>query len=403
VKKTFHLLGVVLLTALMTPVGATALETQYVGKVTAPEIEPGWVGTLRVGANLNFTHNANVVGQENGSAVTLGASFDGMISYSRNGHDWRNTLSILETFTYGPPIKQFLKTADRLLFESIYFYKPKKFPWMGPFARFVLDTSIFENTDYRAEMSNYVYKGEIDPNTGTDKVVKGKKLHLSDSFLPLTLKESVGAFARPVGKEEVEVLIRAGFGSHQVFANGQYAMGDVRENGDLEVLRLKNYAQAGFEAAIVVQGAFYDKKLTYKVFAETMIPSIRQKEAGDTRSATSLTNAELGAILSFKLFSWASLDYTFKALRQPQLIDEWQLQNMLLLTFAYSYTKKSAVPEAATEAPAADAPATEAPTTEASAADAAVPEAPATDAPATDAPAPEAPTTEAPAADAPTP
>ncbi len=402
-KKTFHLLGVVLLTALMIPVGATALETQYVGKVTAPEIEPGWVGTLRVGANLNFTHNANVVGQENGSAVTLGASFDGMISYSRNGHDWRNTLSILETFTYGPPIKQFLKTADRLLFESIYFYKPKKFPWMGPFARFVLDTSIFENTDYRAEMSNYVYKGEIDPNTGTDKVVKGKKLHLSDSFLPLTLKESVGAFARPVGKEEVEVLIRAGFGSHQVFANGQYAMGDVRENGDLEVLRLKNYAQAGFEAAIVVQGAFYDKKLTYKVFAETMIPSIRQKEAGDTRSATSLTNAELGAILSFKLFSWASLDYTFKALRQPQLIDEWQLQNMLLLTFAYSYTKKSAVPEAATEAPAADAPATEAPTTEASAADAAVPEAPATDAPATDAPAPEAPTTEAPAADAPTP
>ena len=402
-RKTFYLLGVALLTALMTPVGATALETQYVGKVTAPEIEPGWVGTLRVGANLNFTHNANVVGQENGSAVTLGASFDGMISYSRNGHDWRNTLSILETFTYGPPIKQFLKTADRLLFESIYFYKPKKFPWMGPFARFVLDTSIFENTDYRAEMSNYVYKGEIDPNTGTDKVVKGKKLHLSDSFLPLTLKESVGAFARPVGKEEVEVLIRAGFGSHQVFANGQYAMGDVRENGDLEVLRLKNYAQAGFEAAIVVQGAFYDKKLTYKVFAETMIPSIRQKEAGDTRSAASLTNAELGAILSFKLFSWASLDYTFKALRQPQLIDEWQLQNMLLLTFAYSYTKKSAVPEAATEAPAADAPATEAPTTEASAADAAVPEAPATDAPATDAPAPEAPTTEAPAADAPTP
>ncbi len=393
-KKTFYLLGVMLLTALMIPVGATALETQYVGKVTAPEIEPGWVGTLRVGANLNFTHNANVVGQENGSAVTLGASFDGMISYSRNGHDWRNTLSILETFTYGPPIKQFLKTADRVLFESIYFYKPKKFPWMGPFGRFVLDTSIFENTDYRAEMSKYEFVGEIDPNTGANKIVKAKKLHLTDSFLPLTLKESIGAFARPVGKEEVEVLIRAGFGSHQVFANGQYAMGDVLETENLEVLRLKNYVQAGFEAAIVVQGAFYDKKLTYKVFAETMIPSIRQKEAGDTRSATSLTNAELGAILSFKLFSWASLDYTFKALRQPQLIDEWQLQNMLLLTFAYSYTKKSEVPEAAVDAPAADAPATEAP-----APDAAVPEAPA----APDAPAPEAPTTEAPAAEAPGP
>ena len=30
--------------------------------------------------DLNFAHNANVVGQENGSAVTLGASFDGMIT-----------------------------------------------------------------------------------------------------------------------------------------------------------------------------------------------------------------------------------------------------------------------------------------------------------------------------------
>ena len=42
--------GVALLTSSDDRVGATGLETQYVGKVTAPEIEPGWVGTLRVGA-----------------------------------------------------------------------------------------------------------------------------------------------------------------------------------------------------------------------------------------------------------------------------------------------------------------------------------------------------------------
>ncbi len=342
---------------LLVPASGRALEQEYVAEVAPPAKDPGWVGTIRVGANLNFTHNMDVVGQENGSALTLGGNFDGTLSYSRNGHDWRNSLSLLETFSYGPPIKQFMKTADRLLFESIYYYRPPKLPWLGPFARFVLDTSIFENTDHRATDTTYEFLGEIDPMTGANRTKVGRKLHLTDSFLPLTLKESVGIFARPIGKEEVEILIRAGFGTHQVFADGQYALKGVNAAGNMEVQPLRDYVQGGFEAALVIQGAFYDKKVNYKAYAETMIPSLRQKEAGDNRKAVDLTNVEVGALLSFKLVSWASLDYTFKALRQPQLVDKWQLQNMLLLTFSYSYTKKSAAPVAAAEqapAPAAE-------------------------------------------------
>ncbi|MBM4398523.1 MAG: hypothetical protein FJ087_22920 [Deltaproteobacteria bacterium] len=51
-----------------------------------------------------------------------------------------------------------------------------------------------------------------------------------------------------------------------------------------------------------------------------------------------MTNVELGAKVSFKLVSWASLDYEFRALRVPQVTDEFQLQNMLPLNFSYTRT-----------------------------------------------------------------
>jgi hypothetical protein len=354
----------VLAAALLLPGATQALEKDYVGEGPVDPAEAGWVGTIRLGANLNFTHNQDVVGQMTGSAVTLGGNFDGLLTYARDGHDWRNNLSLLEGFTYGPPINRFMKTTDRLLFESVYYYHPEKLKWLGPFARFVLDTAIFENTNHQATVVDYHVVNEPDA-FGSPKVFSQRKsLHLSESFLPLTLKESVGVYANPIRTEAVEVLIRAGFGSHQVFADGQLALSDDPATANIiEVQRMKDYVQGGFEAALVVQGAFYNKKIGYKVYGETMIPSIRQKEAGDNRSAISLTNVELGALLSFKLVSWASIDYTFKALRQPQLVDDWQIQNMLLLTFSYTYTKKSApppappAPEAAPEAAPAAAPA----------------------------------------------
>ena len=65
-------------------------------------------------------------------------------------------------------------------------------------------------------------------------------------------------------------------------------------------------------------------------FAHSALP------AGDNRGAMALTNVEIDATLSFKLVDWASLDYELKALRQPQLLDRFQVQNNLLLTFGLS-------------------------------------------------------------------
>jgi hypothetical protein len=326
--------GLVALGVSMVPGTSRALPLEYVTPAEQPKPEnAGWMGTIRLGANINFMHNKDVVGQDNGQAWTMGANIEGAITHYRNGHDWRNTLSILESFTYGPPINQFMKTSDRLLFESLYYYHPTSIPWLGPFGRFVLDTQIFEGADVRANDNLYQVIGEADPLSSTPS----RRFKTTESFKPLTLKESVGVFARPVGREEVEIMIRLGIGSHQVFADGQFAVkDDAATVGTIEVMRLHDYVQVGTEAALVIQGAFYGNKVSYKAYLETLIPFYRTKETGDTRTDVSLTNVEAGALLSFKLVDWASVDYSFKALRQPQLVDKWQFQNMLLLTFAYA-------------------------------------------------------------------
>jgi hypothetical protein len=75
------------------------------------------------------------------------------------------------------------------------------------------------------------------------------------------------------------------------------------------------------------------------VFIAFMVPFINDLREDDDRSAFELTNMEFGASLSFKVFEWLSIDYVFRAIKQPQLLDEFQIQNNLLLTASYAFFK----------------------------------------------------------------
>lgn len=334
---------------------AQALEKEYVAPPASPaDDQPGWHGSLRVGANVNFTNNRKVVGQQEGNQFQIGGAFDGDIGYLLGEHDWRNSLSLLETFSYGPPVRALMKTADTLRFETAYYYHPVKAPWVGPFVRAGVLTAIFEGADYRATPTLYEIQNETDPDTGNPRQETGKRFRLSESFLPTTLRESAGIFLNPYRKDYLDILILVGGGSTQVFADGQYALKDDATTADrIEVIRLSSYVQAGLEAGLALSGTAYSGKVKYRAYGDVLVPFYRSdKAAGDKRNLGDLTNVELGAMLSFKLVEWASLDYILKALRQPQLVQDWQVQNMLLLTFGYSYSRRQIPPPPPPAAPA---------------------------------------------------
>lgn len=286
---------------------------------------------LSSGATFSLTNNASVVGQPDGSTLILGIKLDGLFNYNHAEHEWRNVLALGAGVARTPLIDELVKSRDALSVESIYLYHV--IPTFGPFGRLLLDTAMFRGTDVRPEPATYL----IQRRDGTTAARTGDRLVLTSPFQPLMLKQSIGAFYRPVSQDVVNFEIRAGVGGRETIARGELAIADDEGTPAIEVVELDNVYQFGVEATAQVWGAFSDKRALYRASVEAMTPIARSAlPPGDDRSALELTNIAVVGTLSFKLVEWASLDYELRAVREPQLIDRFQVQNNLLLTFGLS-------------------------------------------------------------------
>ena len=306
---------------------AVALEQEHVDLEeldTEPVEKTGWIPRLTLGAGVAFGHSSDVVGQLDGSSFTLTLSIVGEMDFYDKVHEWRNTLSISEGMTKTPAIEEFLKSSDKVELDSIYLYHIPAVTWLGPFARFNLQTALLEGFDVRAKESDY---------RGAVTVDGANSLQLTDSFKPLRLKESLGLFAQPIREEPYTLEIRVGGGARQVFADGQLVIKDDDATDEIEVGVLEDVSQIGAELAASLTGSLEGNRVSYGLVAEAMVPFVDSSKAADTKGAFERTNIEFGARASFKLVEWASLDYELKALREPSVIDEWQVTNSLLLTF----------------------------------------------------------------------
>ncbi len=325
--------------------GAMGLELKHankeeIEKKTEATIKEGWDGALRIGSGISLSSNQNVVGQTDGTLFTLGLSLDGALDYRRTNSEWRNSLAISEMVSRTPDIGQFSKTADAFDIESIYLYHLTSVPWLGPFGRFTLKTSLFEGRDVRGKTNEYVAA----MRDGTTTYYEGDSKRLTRPFQPFKLKESLGMFAKPLDKKTHKLEFRLGLGSQQVIADGQFALDDDKDTPQIEIKELTNYSLLGSEAAVVLSGLLSEEKVSYKLMAEFLTPFVNS-ESDDERNAAELTSIEFGAKLSFKLVSWASLEYEFKAVKEPLLLDKFQVQNNLLLSFNYAFIERQTPPE----------------------------------------------------------
>ncbi|AUX23919.1 uncharacterized protein SOCEGT47_044490 [Sorangium cellulosum] len=314
------------------PAELAAPKQEYVDTPTGSDgRRQGLDWQLSSGATISFTNNASVVGQPDGSTLILGIKLDGLFSYNHAEHEWRNTVALGAGVARTPLIDELVKSRDALNVESIYLYH--LIPTLGPFARLVLETTVFRGADVRPEPATYL----IQRRDGTTDTRAGDRLALTSPFQPLMLKQSLGAFYRPVTQDAVNVELRAGAGGRETIARGELAISDDASTPTIEVSELDNVYQLGAEATAEAWGALSEKRVLYRASAEAMIPIARSAlPPGDDRGALELTNIALVGALSFKLVEWASLDYELRAVREPQLIDRFQVQNNLLLTFGVS-------------------------------------------------------------------
>lgn len=288
----------------------------------------GWTHTFTLGAALQISGSHQVPGQSNGATVTLSLSTAYDAELWAGQHELHLSAGLIEALSRTPIIDDFVKSSDQLSAEAIYFYHLPSAPWFGPFARAAGRTSLFEGIDVRAEDVTYLRDGET---------IVADRLHLTDSFAPTYLKQSLGVFARPHESEPLTIDIRLGAGAREVLADGNFVVNDDEATDEIEVDRLRTYAQTGGELAVAMNGSRDGGRINYGAHYEMLVPFYDSID--DDLEPIDATNYEIGANFGAALASWASVQYELGLLKVPQVIDDWQVTNMLLLSFDYGLTR----------------------------------------------------------------
>ncbi|MFO0554390.1 MAG: hypothetical protein U0271_38770 [Polyangiaceae bacterium] len=316
-------------------------KTEAVQKPDSASKRPeGWTPGIALGGTLNIVDTRSVVGQTDGTTVTMGAGVDASLEFNTGIHEWRNALRAGAGTTYSPALAEFVKSSDGLSIESIYLIHPVE--WLGPYFRVAANTQMFPGLDVRATPADYVV-ANLD---GTTTQYHGRRLYLTDPFQPFTFKESAGVFVQPIVDPHFTFEGRAGLGAQETLAKGNLAIQDDAATATIEVKELDDFYQVGGELVANAWGFFdNEKRVSYSVGVGVLFPFLTSDlPPGDNRSLIELTTVEGNVGLNAKLFDWASIGYKLTVARQPLLVDEWQVTNSLLLTLGAAFGSKAPVP-----------------------------------------------------------
>ncbi len=292
----------------------------------------GWHFRVKPSSSFSFNDSRKVVGQPEGYSLTFGLNFESSIILFKGRHEWRNTFILVEAISRTPVIKEFIVTADSLDIESMYLYY--FYHWFGLYGRLALNTHILPGLDVRPEQSTYA----VTRSGGNIDTLLDDKVRLTDPFQPLTLKEGLGPFFRPLTKEEVNLEFMLGLSFWETFNEGQLAVKDDGGTSEIELITMQNVYQLGAESINRLWGELWEKRISYLAAAELMIPYYMTPDDSGLSTGEKL-NVKINGRIDFHLVEWFALSYELKALREPQVLDDWQIQNSILMTLSYSLYK----------------------------------------------------------------
>jgi len=297
----------------------------------APKVKnkDGFKSTLSVSSNFIFNDSRDVIGQQDGTNVTIGLAAKGGFVYVNKASEIQFNMDISEQFTRTEDMGRFLKSADLAKFDVSYLYNVSKI-W-GPFAKFALETSILPGYNETKEEIDYNIPDE--PNKTTDS------MKLVSSLQPMTFKETMGLFYRPIQKKSINFQVNAGAGAIQVIADGGFIVKDDATTPELDLSPLKSYNELGSSIFMNLNGVISSvSKIDYKATLEVMTPFINDDP--QERGAFELTNIDFNFTISSQITSWLSINYELKVIRRPQLLDKYQVQNNLMFSLSYIFLGK---------------------------------------------------------------
>lgn len=311
----------------------------------------GWNLQLVLGFNGAYTHNSGVVGNPDGSNVQLGGVLTGEANLKAGQHEWLNKLNLQHMQTLTPQLDEFIKTTDNLELRSMYLYSLESVPWLGPFARARLQTSILAGELIRPD--TVTLRRTSADGTTEDEVLEARSAEqLTSAFEPVLLRQSAGVFARPWRGDKFKLTTTLGAGAQEILSQGGFAVSgdEFTEDADgdpdtpetvtvVPLSEIQTSVQIGAEFEALAEGLI-NEQVTWSLFVNLLMPFYTNQTIldaeGQELEGFDLLNTELGGKLSVKLAKWASIDYVISAKRLPVVVDEWQVQNSVLLSSAFN-------------------------------------------------------------------
>ncbi len=336
----FYRFGVVLasvVSVLSTAAPVRGEEPDYVPDevaVKTDQKQPGWHPMLTATGTAAFNHSSNVVGATDGATWALGLVLNGGLNWLHEaGHEWENLLKWQLGYTRTPVLDRFFKSTDALDFTSTYMYRIGALPWLGPFASVRLQTPVLAGYLVKPAAGTLQKVDSAGAAIGADEpFAANEEIDLTQAFAPAVLRESAGVFAHPLEKKTIDLIGKLGAGAWEVFTREGWTV-DSDKDGVVTLKQMQDSVQVGAELELKATGALAEN-LSYSARAALMMPFYNN--ADTSLSGIDLLNQEYEFLLGVKLTGWASLDYAFRALKYPLVVDEWQVSNSLLLSLTAS-------------------------------------------------------------------
>lgn len=297
------------------------------------ERKQGFSASARVGASGLVLHNHKVVGQLDGFTLQSGLVLGGTLNLLAGQHEWQNSASYDLSFLKTPSVEPFLKSADNLEARSLYLYRIPGVEWLGPFARVRGYTQVFPG--YAVPVADtFVRRIDTDGSENVFLAPGQEALPLTTWLEPIVLAESLGGFVRPLQETWLSLDGKAGLGAQHVliFGNG-YVVADDVATPELDIRQLQTVHSLGLEVELEAKGALL-QNISYGLLATVYYPIFISVETD--LELVERIHVDVAGNISYKLTEWLSADYVVRLRRAPFVLNDWQLQNSLLLTLGFN-------------------------------------------------------------------
>lgn len=313
------------------PVVEEGMRKEVLSKEKAAKPD-GVTKSLSIGSTAAFNHASKVVGSPDGATVQIGVVLDGQLEWVKGQFEWGNSLKIQHTQTRTPQVPIFVKSADLADLISTAIWRTKSVPWFGPYAKFRAQAQLFSGYAVNAD-DRTIKKMDVKGNeVSSFQAKKLTAVSLTTPLEPLLLSETVGAFANPFEDKKFTLKAKLGAGAQHIIASNGFAVSDNKDTPELELKEIQQATQVGAEGELALTGEV-SEQVAWRAKASVFVPALSTVDGAKAGMQASTTDLTAG--LSVKLAKWLSADYVITARRVPLVLNDWQVQNGLMLTAGF--------------------------------------------------------------------